>query len=145
MTMRKRFTPPALAASLAAIVLIAGCGDGDSSSSTEKEEHEAAATPQKAIAEIALVRAGLAAGLAAYEEGDAKKADELIGDAYLEHFEVVEGPLEESDEELNEELELLISTEIRQEIKRGENPAEVAALVEEANEQLDQAEKALKG
>jgi len=144
MTMRKRFIPPAFAATFAAVALIAGCGDGDSSS-TEKEEHEAAATPQKAIAEIALVRAGLAAGLAAYKEGDAKKADELIGDAYLEHFEVVEGPLEESDEELNEELELLISTEIRQEIKQGEKPAAVVALVEEANAQLNQAEKALKG
>jgi hypothetical protein len=144
MTMRKRFTRSALAASLAAVALIAGCGDGDSSS-TEKEEHESAATPQKAIAEIALVRAGLAAGLAAYKEGDAEKADELIGDTYLEHFEVVEGPLEENDEELKEELELMISTEIRQEIKQGTKPAEVAALVEEANRQLDQAQKALKG
>ena len=77
MTMRKRFTPPTLAASLAAVALLAGCGDGDSSS-TEKEEHEAAVTPQKAIAEIAFVRAGLAAGLAAYKQGDAEKADELI-------------------------------------------------------------------
>jgi hypothetical protein len=144
MSMRKRFSPRpiALAASLAVLALIAGCGDGDSSTS---EHEEATATPQKAIAEIALVRAGIAAGLAAYEEGDAKKADELIGDAYLEHFEVVEGPLGESDEELNEELEFLISTEIRQEIKQGAKPAEVAALVEEANRQLDQAEKALKG
>jgi hypothetical protein len=145
MTMRKSFTRSAFAASLAAVALIAGCGDGDSSSSTEKDEHEAAATPQKAIAEIALVRAGLAAGLAAYKEGDAEKADELIGDTYLEHFEEVEGPLEESNKELKEELELMISTEIRQEIKQGEKPAEVAALVEEANQQLDQAQKALKG
>jgi hypothetical protein len=145
MNMHKRFPRPiALAAPLAAAALLAGCGDGDSSSS-EKEGHEAAATPQKAIAEIALVRAGLAAGLAAYEKGAAKKADELIGDAYLEHFEVVEGPLEEADEELNEELEELIREEIRQEIKQGKKTAEVAALVEEANAQLNQAEKALKG
>jgi hypothetical protein len=145
MTMRKSFSRPLfLAIGLAGLTLFAGCGDGDSSSS-EKEEHEAAATPQKAIAEIALVRAGLAAGLAAYEKGDAQKADELVGDAYLEHFELVEGPLEEADEELNEELEELIREEIREEIKQGEKPAEVAALVEEANAQLNQAKKALKG
>jgi len=145
MTIRKRFSGPiALAAPLTALALLAGCGDDDSSSS-EKEKHEAAATPQKAIAEIALVRAGLAAGLAAYENGDARKADQLIGDSYLEHFELVEGPLGEADEELNEELEELIREEIRQEIQQGEKPAEVAALVEEANAQLNQAEKALKG
>jgi hypothetical protein len=145
MTMRKSFSRPlSLAIGLAGLALLVGCGDGDSSSS-EKEEHAAAATPQKAIAEIALVRAGLAAGLAAYENGDAKKADQLIGDSYLEHFEVVEGPLDESDEELKEELELLISTEIRQEIKQGKEPAQVETLVEEANKQLDRAEKALKG
>ena len=144
MTMRKRFTPPTLAASLAAVALLAGCGDGDSSS-TEKEEHEAAVTPQKAIAEIAFVRAGLAAGLAAYKQGDAEKADELIGDAYLEHFELVEGPLEERDEELNEELEELIREEIRGEIKDGIKASDVAALVAEANAGLSDAEKALKG
>lgn len=133
-----------LAAALAGLALIAGCGD-DSSSATEKEEHEAAATPQKAIAEIGEVRRGLAAGLAAYRQGDAEKADRLIGDAYLEHFELVEGPLEGRDEELNEELELLISTEIRREIKEGAKTASVAALVEKANRELDEAEKALEG
>ncbi len=144
MTSRKPFRLIYLAAPLAAAALFVGCGDGDSPTSAEVE-HEAGATPQKAIAEIPLVKAGLAAGLAAYESGDAKKADELIGDAYLEHFELVEGPLEESDEELNEELELLISTEIRQKIKAGAKPAEVEALVEKANRQLDHASQALKG
>ena len=100
MTMRKRFTPPTLAASLAAVALLAGCGDGDSSS-TEKEEHEAAVTPQKAIAEIAAVRTGLAAGLAAYEAGQGGESRaSSSGDAYLQHFELVEVPLEQRDEEL---------------------------------------------
>jgi hypothetical protein len=145
MTKRRRFPRPApLAASLAAAALLAaGCGDDDSSATAE-EEH-AAATPQKAIAEIAKVRAGLAAGLAAYEQGDAEKADELVGDAYLEHFELVEGPLEQRDEELNEELEELIREELRQEIKAGAKQPEIAGLVEEANHELDEAEKALKG
>lgn len=133
-----------LAASLAALALLAGCGDSDSSS-TEAEKSEQASSPQKAVSEIALVRAGLGAGLAAYLQGNAEKADELIGDAYLEHFELVEHPLEERDEELNEELELLIATEIRKEIKAGAPPAEVKALVAEANSELTKAEKALEG
>ena len=94
-----RRLPSVLILALAALLLaIAGCGGSDDSD----EEAEAASTPQKAIAEIAAVRAGLAAGLAAYAQGNAEKADTLIGDAYLEHFELVEHPLEERDEELNE-------------------------------------------
>ena len=132
----------ALAAPAAALALLAGCGDGDSSTDTEAEE---ASSPQKAISEIAMVRAGLAAGLTAYAQGNAEKAEELVGDAYLEHFELVEHTLEERDEELNEELELLISTEIRKEIKQGAPAAEVKALVVEANSELTKAEKALEG
>jgi hypothetical protein len=140
MTIRKRITTPAVA-SLAAVALIAGCGDGDSSSSTD--EHEATVTPAKAIAEIALVRQGLAAGLAAYHQGDAEKADEEVGDAYLEHFELVEVPLEARDEELTEELEELIREELRAEIKAAAKTAQVAALVAEANRELTEAEEAL--
>jgi len=130
-----------LAGAITALVALAGCGED---SSTSAEEHESA-TPQVAIVEIGQVRTGLAAGLAAYRAGEAEKADQLVGDAYLEHFELVEGPLEERDEELNEELEELIRNEIRQEIKDGARAAEVAALVSEANAELDEAEKALKG
>jgi hypothetical protein len=145
MTMRKRNSRTlTLAAPLAALALFAGCGDSDSSS-TEAEKAEEASTPQKAIVEIAAVRAGLGAGLSAYLQGNAEKADQLIGDAYLEHFELVEHPLEERDEELNEELEQLISTEIRNEIKDGATPAEVKALVAEANRELSLAERALEG
>ena len=144
MTMLRRFQRPlSLVAALAGLALIAGCGDGESSGS-EKEEHEAA-TPQKAIAEIGQVRQGLAAGLAAYQQGDAAEADRLVGDAYLEHFELVEGPLEERDEELNEELEELIREEIRSEITSGAPPSKVASLVVKANRELSEAEKALKG
>jgi hypothetical protein len=147
MTMRKLFSRPrplAVAAPLSALALAAGCGDGDSST-TEKAEAEAAATPQKAVSEIARVRLGLAAGLAAYRQGDPEKAEQLVGDAYLEHFELVEHPLEQRDEELNEELEELIATEIRDEIKDGAEPAQVEEMIAEANRELDRAEKALKG
>jgi hypothetical protein len=145
MTIRNRFPRLrfAFAALAAAGLLAAGCGDDDSSATAE-EEH-AAVTPQKAVAEIAAVRTGLAAGLAAYRQGNAAKADQLVGDAYLEHFELVEVPLEQRDEELNEELEELIREELRQEIKAGAKQSQVAQLVKEANRELDEAEEALKG
>jgi hypothetical protein len=140
LTLRRFSRPLSLAAALTTLALVAGCGDD--SSGEEREEH-ATATPQKAIAEIGEVRQGLAAGLTAYRQGDAEKADALVGDAYLEHFELVEAPLEQRDEELNEELEELIREEIRGEIKDGAKVSEVAALIAKANRELDEAEEAL--
>jgi hypothetical protein len=121
---------------------IAGCG-GDSGSEPA-EEAEATLTPPEAISEIDAVRAGLGQGLAAYRTGDAEAADQAVGDAYLEHFELVEGPLGKADPELNEELEELIREELRDEIVAGAPVKEVEALVDEANAGLDQAERALR-
>lgn len=142
MTTRRPATIATALAILLAFALLAGCGDD--STGSEAEEH-AAVSPQQAIEEIGEVRTGLAAGLAAYRQGEAERAGELVGDAYLEHFELVEGPLEERDEELNEELEELIREEIRDEIAAEAPVGEVAALVREANRELDQAEAALGG
>ena len=128
-----------LALSVTALALTAaGCGGNDDSE--EVAEEEAAATPSEAIAQIAEVRDGLDEGLAVYRKGDAHEAEQLVGTAYLEHFELVEAPLEERDEELNEELEVLISTTIRDAIKAGESENQVAGLVEEAKKDLDKAE-----
>ena len=119
--------------------VVAGCGGSDS------ESREDSATPAEAVGEIARIRTLLDDAVADYRAGRGDAAEETVGDAYLEHFELVEPPLEERDEELNEELELLISTEIRKEIKEGVPPAEVKALVAEANIELTKAEKALEG
>jgi hypothetical protein len=121
---------------------VAGCG-GDSDSEPTQEA-EARLTSQEAISEIDAVRSGLDQGLAAYREGDAEAADQAVGDAYLEHFELVEAPLGEADPELNEELEHLIREELRDEIVAGAPVKEVEALVDEANAGLDQAERALR-
>jgi hypothetical protein len=119
--------------------LLSGCGDSDS----EGSEEGAAVTPRQAVGEIGQVRHGLAAGLAAYVQGDAERAERLVGDAYLEHFELVEGPLETRNEELNEELEELIREELRDAIRKDEPVAEVRALVGEANDGLDRATREL--
>lgn len=64
--------------------------------------------------------------------------------AYLEHFELVEGPLEEADEELNEHLEELIREELRGAISDGATVAEVKQLVAEADDGLGEARTVLK-
>ena len=134
-----------LVAAIAALGLIAaGCGDDDSDDAAEQAE-ETALTPEQAIEEIALVRQGIDEGLTAYEEGDAAAAEEAVTDAYLEHFELVEPPLEEADEELNEELEVLIRETLAGAIAAGDPVKDVEKLVDEANSGLDEAEAALGG
>ena len=120
-------------ATLALAFAVAGCGGGDDDGSGTDD----------AVAEIAEVRTLLGQALDAYRDGDAEAAEERAGDAYLEHFEAVEEPLEERDDELMEELEVLISTTIRDRIKAGAPASEVAELVDEANAKLTEAEAAL--
>lgn len=116
---------------------VAGCGEDSG------EEEVATVSSEQAITEIAAVRSGLDDSLAAYRNDDAESAEQLAGDAYLEHFELVEGPLEEADAELNEELEELIREELRAAIVDGEPVADVQDLVEEADAGLDEAEQIL--
>jgi hypothetical protein len=135
-----------LAALLSVGLLAAGCGDdSDDSEEAAEEAEETALSPEEAIAEIAVIRKMLDDGLAAYEDGDQAAAEELVTDAYLEHFELVEGPLEEADEELNEELEVLIREELGGAVAAGDPAKDVKALVNEAQTGLVEAEAALGG
>jgi hypothetical protein len=129
-----------LALTLALLALgVAACGDDENG----EEAEEASVTPQQAIAEIAQVRRGLDEAAAAYRAGDAEQASTLVEDAYLEHFEVVEGPLEDTDPELNEELEEQIREELTSEIEAGAPVPEVEDLIIEIETGLDDAESAL--
>lgn len=134
----------------------AGCGSDDNASSPpaattsngageseEAEESEEASTPAEAVEEISAVRDRLDHALEEYREGEADEAEEIVGDAYLEHFEKVEQPLGEQDHELMEDIELLVSTTIRNRIKDGVPVATVEKLVDEAKSKLDRAEALL--
>ena len=135
-----------LAAITAFGLLAAGCGDdSDDTDEAAAEAEEAALTPEQAIDEIALVRKGIDEGVSAYEDGDAAAAEEAVTDAYLEHFELVEPPLEEADEELNEELEVLIRETLTGAIAAGEPVKDVEKLAAEVDRGLDEAEAALSG
>jgi hypothetical protein len=118
-----------------------GCGSSSEDKASEQAEHSA--TPQQAIAEIGKVRSGLAEALATYKAGDASAADEQVGDTYLKHFELVEGPLEDVDHELKEELEDTIREQLREQIRADAGAAKVSALVQEIDAKLDKAEQLL--
>jgi hypothetical protein len=134
-----------VAAAVAAGLFATGCGssDGGTDSATEARE-EASATPEKAIQEIAAVRRGLSQAMRTYRAGDKAKAGDQVGDTYLQHFELVEGPLGNADAALKENLEDGIREELRGKIRAGASQAEVDKLFAEIDAELDQAEAALR-
>jgi hypothetical protein len=81
----------------------------------------------------------LATAVDQVRQGDADAAEETVGDAYLEHFEHVEGPLGERDHDFMEELEEAISTDLRNDIKAGKTADEIEDAVEEIESDLDRA------
>jgi len=81
--------------------------------------------------------------LAAYIAGDSQAAMDLVADAYEQHFELIEHPLEEIDEAFMEELEVLIATRIRAAMTDGAPASTVQLLVEEAKAGLAQAQEML--
>jgi hypothetical protein len=150
-----RRLPLVLLLMLAALALVgAGCGSDDdepsaaatsTTTSDEGEEEEEAATPEEAVEEIAQIKVLLARAVTEVESGDSEQADTTVGDAYLEHFEHVEAPLGDRDHDLMEELEEAISTDLRDEIKDGDDAGSIQASVDEINAQLDEAVEALQG
>lgn len=121
---------------------LAACGSDDTSGETAAAEK--GSTPDQAVAEIANVRTSLDEAVAAVKAGDAKQADEILADGYVEHFEHVEGPLETVDPELKEELEQTLATTLREKVKSGASAAEVQALIADIKADLDTAESKLK-
>jgi hypothetical protein len=85
----------------------------------------------------------LADVLAAYEEGRAEEAAELVAEAYLEHYEVIEPEVIELAPEVNAELEPLLGAELRRRIQEGAPVEEIRSMVDRALELLDQAVAAL--
>jgi ABC-type glycerol-3-phosphate transport system substrate-binding protein len=127
-----------LTTTLAVLALAAaGCGGSD------EAEAEEAVTPAEAATEVGEIKTLLDEAVEEYRGGDAAAAEETVGDAYLEHFEKVEHPLEEIDHEFMEDLEHTISTTIRERIKQGAPADDVAQLVDETKVELDRAQDLL--
>ena len=128
---------PAAVAALSALSL-AACGR-DSGDSEAREN----ASPAVALKEAGETREALTAALATYKSGDHAGAEDAVAEAYLQHFEEVEGPLGERDEELNEHLEEAINEELRDAMKAGKPDAEIESQVNAIVSDLQKAEAAL--
>lgn len=123
---------------IAAVLLlgVAGCGGND-------EAAEKSATPAEAVSEIEEIKTLLATAVQQVRDGDAAAAEKTAGNAYLEHFEAVEGPLGKRDQAFMEELEQAISTDLRNDIKDGKSADEIQADVDAIDAKLDRAVKLL--
>lgn len=106
---------------------------------------QAAAARGGALEEIRLVRSAIQEALTAFKQGQAARAQELVVQAYLDHFEKAEGPLEQKDRNLMKRLERLIRVDLRDKIKAKAPVAEVERLVQTILASLDQAERLLEG
>jgi hypothetical protein len=129
----------AAAITVAASLSLAACGDDK-----EPAAEARTATPAKARAEAGTVRDQLATALETYKGGDEAAAADQVENAYLEHFELVEGPLEEKDAELNEKLEHAIREDLVEAMKDGKPATEVTSMVEQIDQDLATAETALR-
>jgi high-affinity iron transporter len=134
-----RIRPALTTIALGSAVALVACGE-DRKAATAGPPAGAA----KAVAEIGATRAALDRGLAAFKAGDKARAQELVSEGYVQHFEEVEGPLEKLDHVLKEKLEETIAMGIRDKIAHGAPAAEVEALVGRAKADLTTAEQKLK-
>lgn len=126
---------------IAATLALAACGD-DSGGSPEAEP---AASPEVAITEVEATQEGLQEALDTYSGGDQAAAADQASETYLQHFEVVEGPLEDVDAELTEELEEAIREDLVGAMESGDPVPDVRKLVEEIDADLAEATEALQG
>jgi hypothetical protein len=130
-----------LAVAAASLTLVACGSDSSSSSDADTSSKDDTAV---ALKEVAATRDALRQAAATYRSGDEAAAGEQVSEAYVEHFEEVEHPLEAKDAELKERLEEAIATELRDQIKAGRSPSEIQAKVDAIVADLDKAESTLR-
>jgi hypothetical protein len=129
---------------VAAAGALAACGGDDDAGDGESGSAASPAATASAVREVGETRDALRAALASYRQGDHAAAEEQVAEAYVSHFEEVEGPLETSDPALKERLEEAIGGDLRSAMRAKTAVSEVAAAVREVVADLDRAEAALR-
>jgi hypothetical protein len=132
----------AAATAVAASLTLAACGGDDKKAAAAKRDEQS--TPARALSETGKVREQLAAAVSSYKGGDEAAATSRAEDAYLDHFELVEGPLEDQDPELKETLEHAIREELVGAMKDSKPASEVEAMAQAIDRDLATAEAALR-
>ena len=78
-----------------------------------------------------------------YEAGEADEAAELVAEAYLENYELIEAEVIEHAPDVNAELEPLLGAQLRAQINEGAPASEIESMIEEIRRLLADAEAAL--
>jgi hypothetical protein len=121
------------------LLLLFGYGFGlNVSNAQESEEDER--NPGEIIAEI---RSLLNQTILEYQNKNSSSASALVEEAYLENYEFIEAPLAEQNETLMEETEVMIREQLRDLVETDNVEADVQALLQKINSNLDQADQLL--
>lgn len=78
-----------------------------------------------------------------YQNKNSSGASALVEEAYLENYEFIEAPLAEQNETLMEETEVMLREQLRDLVKSDSVEADIQALLQKINSNLDQADKLL--
>jgi hypothetical protein len=78
-----------------------------------------------------------------YQNKNSSGASALVEEAYLENYEFIEAPLAEQNETLMEETEVMLREQLRDLVKSDSVEADVQALLQKINSNLDQTDQLL--
>lgn len=121
------------------ILLFFGYGLGLNLSNGQESDAEER-DPGEIITEI---RSLLNQTIIEYQNKNSSGASALVEEAYLENYEFIEAPLAERNETLMEETEVMLREQLRDLVKSDSVEADIQALLQKINSNLDQADQLL--
>lgn len=121
------------------ILLFFGYGLGLNLSNGQESDAEER-NPGEIISEI---RSLLNQTIIEYQNKNSSGASALVEEAYLENYEFIEAPLAEQNETLMEETEVMLREQLRDLVKSDNVEADIQALLQKINSNLDQANQLL--
>src|SRR5918995_5743007 len=124
---------------LLTILLFFGYGFGLNISSGQGSD----ADERKPTEIITTIRSLLNQTIAEYQNKNFSGASALVEEAYLENYEFIEAPLAEQNETLMEETEVMLREQLRDLVKSDSVEADVQAILQKINSNLDLADQLL--